>query len=347
VHDCGGTAVTIYGNSSQPANTLVQNCTFWRCQLTNSGAFNLTGRFGYVTTRRSNGTRIVHNTFLCDTGAGAWFCAIGAYPSGTAEMPYAEVSNNIVVKAANAAAPMLRIHSPAGTTYPVPPVCDSNCWFDTSGGPFALWGTTASTTSATLLGWQTLALRDLTSLQGNPMFRDAANRDYHLTANSPCLDASTVAANVAKDRDGQTRSVPLEIGADEFTAGTWSVLGSGCAGSGGVPALACDEPFLGNPAFGLYTTNLPAGSIAVLFGALGPSPVPLPLGNCFVHIDPGSAVGLAVGLAGSGGNTSVTYPLPANPALINVRLDYQSLVLDAATPLGFVLSNGLDVVFSF
>ena len=95
VHDCGGTGVTIYGNTAQPANTLVQNCTFWRCQLTNTGAFNQTGRFGYISSRRSNGTRIVHNTFVMDAGVGGLLCVLGAYPAGVAEVPFAEISNNM------------------------------------------------------------------------------------------------------------------------------------------------------------------------------------------------------------------------------------------------------------
>ncbi|MBL8756774.1 MAG: right-handed parallel beta-helix repeat-containing protein [Planctomycetes bacterium] len=347
VHDCGGTAVTVYGNSSYPVNTLVQNCTFWRCQLTNSGAFNGTGRFGYVCTRRSTNTRIVHNTFVADTLANGTICVIGAYPSGTTEQPYAEISNNVIVKSASAASPVIRINGVTGSTFLVPPVCDSNCFFDTSGGPFAQWGAGGTTVATTLFDWQTNALRDLASLAADPQFRDGANRDYHLAGNSPCIAGSTIAAGVAVDRDGQTRTVPEDLGADEFTAGTWAVLGTGCAGSGPAPQLGCDEPFLGNPSFGLYTdTGLP-GSISVLFGALAPALPPLPFGNCTIYLDTSSAVGLAVGLAGATGVTSVAFTLPANPAFVNLQLDYQALVLDAAAPLGFVLSNGLDVVFSF
>ena len=243
---------------------------------------------------------------------------------------------------------MLRILSPVGTTAPVPLVCDSNCWHDTSGGPFALWGPNATTVSATLLAWQTNALRDFASLQSDPMFRDAANRDYHLAGNSPCIAASSVAANVGNDRDGQTRSVPLEIGADEFTAGTWASIGSGCSGSSTlVPALATDEPFLGNANYGLYTSNMAPGQITALFGSLGLAQPPIPLANCTVYLDPASAVYLVVGIAGVGGNTSVVFGLPPNPAFINFHVSYQSLVLDATAPLGFTLSNALDVVFSF
>ncbi|MFY9341061.1 MAG: right-handed parallel beta-helix repeat-containing protein [Planctomycetota bacterium] len=349
LHDCGGTGVTIYGNTPQPANTLVQNCLLWRLQLTNAGTFNTTARFGYITTRRSNGTRIVHNTFVADTGVGSMFCVLGAYPSGTAEVPYAEVSNNIVVKTANAAAPFLRMQSPAGTLYPVPVVCESNCWHDTSGGPFALWGTSATTTSATLLDWQLTAFRDLASIQGPPQFVDGANRDYHLLATSPCLGASTVAASVADDLDQQPRTTAIDIGADEFSAATSTPVGASCVGTGGLgPFLRTNVPFLGNPAFAGYLANVPPGLLVVLFGSVGLSPVPIPFGaGCTVYLDPPTLTSLAVALAGPVGTTSFVYALPANPAFVGVQLGWQSLVLDAGAPLGFTLTNGVDLLFAF
>jgi hypothetical protein len=96
IHDCGGGGVVVYGNSSMPVNTLIESNFFWGLQRTNAGAFNTTGRFGYVTTRRSTNTRVIHNTFLMDTGTGARCCAIGGNPGNATEQPFAEVSNNIV-----------------------------------------------------------------------------------------------------------------------------------------------------------------------------------------------------------------------------------------------------------
>jgi hypothetical protein len=210
LHDCGGGGIVIYGNTPQPANTLVANCVMWRLQLTNAGALNTTGRFGYVTTRRSNGTRIVHNTFLVDSGAGSSFCVIGSFPSAVAEIPYAEVSNNVVVKTASATMPILRIQSPSGATQLAPTVCESNCWFDPSGGLFARWGVGGATVAATLLDWQQGAARDLASVTVDPLLRDLAARDVHLTGASPCRGASIVAANLPLDADGQPRP-PLGV----------------------------------------------------------------------------------------------------------------------------------------
>jgi hypothetical protein len=37
----------------------------------------------------------------------------------------------------------------------------------------------------------------------------------------------------------------------------------------------------------------------------------------------------------------------SNPAFVGINLAYQALVLDATAPLGFVMTNALDVVFAF
>lgn len=349
VHDCGGTGVTLYGNSAFPVNTVVQNCWFWRLQTTNAGGFNTLGRFGYVTTRRSTNARIVHNTFVADTGVGSMFCVIGAYPSGTTEQPFAEVSNNVIVKSTNAAAPIYRIVSPAGGTITGPVVADANCFHDPSGGPFALWGSGGATSSPTLLDWQTNALRDLVSIEGDPLFRDLATHDLHLTPTSPCVGASQLAANVAADFDGQPRTTTIDIGADEFSGALATAVGAGCAGSGNLtPAMTSNWPFLGNGSFALFLDDLPPGAIAVLFGSVGLSPTPIPFGGgCTIYLAPATLTSLTAVLAGPVGTASVGFQLPANPAFVGVNLGYQSLVLDAGAPIGLTFTNALDVVFDF
>lgn len=349
LHDCGGTGVTIYGNSSFPVNTLVQNCVMYRLQQTNAGSFNTLGRFGYVTTRRSTNTRIVHNTFLADTGAGTAFCVLGAYPSSATEVPYAEFSNNLVVKTAASAAPIVRIYGFNATSILTPTVCDSNCFFDPSGGPFALWGASGTTVAATLLDWQTNALRDLASLQGDPSLRDAANHDVHLTAASNCRAASTVVAGVAADLDGQTRGTPADIGADAFSAGTWTAVGTGCAGTGNLtPTLATSWPFLGSVSYTLTVRQTPPQAIVGLFGSLGLAVPPIPFGGgCTIELDPLSLTSLAAFFTGPVGTGSLVFTLPANPAFAGFRVAYQALVLDAGAPIGLTFTNALDVTFDF
>lgn len=353
IHDCGGPAVTIYGNTPQPANTLVQNCVMWRCQVVGGGPFATTGRFGYVCTRRTNGTRIVHNTFFVDTLTNnASYGVIASYPNSATELPYAEVSNNIVVKLAGPVAPLFRINSFAGSSFPVPPVCDSNCFLNASGSPFAIYGSPA-TTAATLLDWQTGASCDLNSIEADPLFRDATAHDFHLTAPpggpSPCIGASTVVANVARDADGQPRSTPADIGADEFGASEFTAVGGGCPGTGGLaPTLQLYAwPFLGGT-LELGFERMPPGTFAFLFGSLGVSPVPLPIGGgCDAWLALGSLAGLAATVSGPVGTGSIVYPVPAIAAFVGFEIAYQGIVLDGGAPLGLTVTNALDVVFDF
>lgn len=349
LHDCGGSGVVLYGNTPQPSNALVQNCVMWRLQLTNAGAFATTGRFGYVTTRRTNGTRVVHNTFLADAGAGGSFCVLGAYPSSVTEIPYAEFSNNVVVKTASPTMPLVRIQSPTGATQLAPVVCESNCWFDPSGGPFARWGTNGANVAATLADWQLGVGRDLASLTVDPLLRDLAARDAHLTAASPCRGASVVAAGVALDADGQARATPGDLGADQWSAADWTLAGAGCAAPGGAaPELATNWPFLGNPEYTLSFRGAPAFGLCGLFASVGTSPAPLPIGGgCDVHLAPASLTNLAAVLSGASGTASVVFALPANAAFVGLQFGYQGLALDASAPLGLVLTNALRVTFAF
>jgi hypothetical protein len=52
-----------------------------------------------------------------------------------------------------------------------------------------------------------------------PLFVNPSAGDYHLMANSPCVDAADPNADLtgvaAKDIDGETRTKPADIGADE------------------------------------------------------------------------------------------------------------------------------------
>lgn len=348
IHDCGAGGVVLYGNTPQPANTLVQNCTFWRCQTTNFGGFNTTGRFGYITTRRTNGTRIVHNTFFVDTGVGSMFCVIGANASGATEVPYQEVSNNIVYKTAGAGRPIFHIATPTGATTPVPVVCDSNCFVDLTASPFARYGVSGATIANTLLDWQIGVLRDLQSLTADPLFVDAANLDFHLQPVSPCRNASALAAGVALDADGQVRTAPEDIGADEASDATFAVVGTGCAAPASTPPrLSNTWPFLGNPDYTLRVDNMPVNTFMFLFGSNGIGP-PIPFGaGCTVHLDLPSLSGLGAAVSATGGTASLFFPLPPNPAFVGINLAFQSLVLDATAPLGFVMTNALDVVFRF
>lgn len=349
IHDCQGTAITIYGNSSQPANTLVQNCTMWSCQQSGGGAFSTTGRFGYISTRRTNGTRIVHNTFYVDSiSNNSNYCVLGSRCSGITEVPFAEVSNNIFVKLVSSNTPLFRFYVPTGSATPVPPICDSNCFFDVSGGDFALYGDLAATTAATLADWQTAGY-DLTSIAADPVLRDVTTADFHLTASSPCISASTVAGGPTEDFEGQARTAMLDIGADEYSGATYSLVGTGCAGSGLAPTLDLwSWPFLGNQNFAIGFEATDPGAIVGLFGSIGVSPTPLPIGaGCNAYLDPATLVALSATQASTDGRGSFVFPVPNNPAFVGFNIGYQGLALDATAPLGFTVTNGIDATFDF
>jgi len=351
IHDCGGCGVTVYGNSLFPLNTLIENCFFWSLQTTNAGGFNTTARFGYITTRRSTNTRIVHNTFLVDTGVGSSCCAIGAYPSGAAEIPFAEVSNNVFLKTGAAGKPFFRLQMPAGTTAPVPTVCDSNCFFDVTASPFALYGTNATTIANTLTDWQIGALRDLASLAADPLLLDSGNHDFHLTALSPCIGASTVNTGVVEDVDGQPRVTSLDIGADEYSAATITSVGTGCPGTGSItPVLSSHEwPFLGNQRFAITASQVPPGAPMFVFASFGTTTSPFVVGfGCNVYLQLGSFTAIpVVATAGPAGTASVVIAFPANAAYIGVNFGFQSMIVDAGAPLGITVTNALDVVLGF
>ncbi|MDO8349001.1 MAG: right-handed parallel beta-helix repeat-containing protein [Planctomycetota bacterium] len=350
LHDCGGSGVSIYGNSSYPVNTLVANNLFWHLQTTHAGAFNTTGRLGYVSTRRTTNTRVVHNTFLVDTAAGT-SCAIGGYPSSATEAPFAEVSNNIVLKTGAPSRPIFLFQPPTGSTAPVPVVCDSNCFFDLSGGPFALHGSGGATIAATLIDWQTNTGRDLASLGADPLLLDIASQNFHLAALSPCIGASTVAAGIVEDVDGQPRTVSLDIGADEYSAATITSVGVGCQGTGSIaPVLSSREwPFLGNQQFALTCSQMPPNQAMLVFASFGTTTSPFVVGfGCNVYLQLAFLTGLpVVPVAGSAGTASVVVPWPANPAYVGVNYAFQAMVIDSGAPMGITLTNALDIVLGF
>ena len=212
IHSCAASGVAIYGNTLRPQNTLVENNFFWNLQTTNAGGFNTTARFGYVSGRRHDFSRVINNTFFVNTAAGSGFAVIGDVPSGGTGSHYSEISGNIIVKTVNGARPIYSLpDNPAGVSG-VPAIMESNCYFDTSGGSFSL----GSIIAADLPTWIALANRDLTSLNADPLLAAPATGDLHLTALSPCIDAVLVSGGPVDDIDGELRTGVPDIGADEL-----------------------------------------------------------------------------------------------------------------------------------
>ena len=105
------------------------------------------------------------------------------------------------------------------------------------------------------------------NISADPLFVDPENGDYHLTADSPCVDAGDpefVAEEGETDIDGQPRVVGerVDMGADEFL-------------------LTCDGDFDLDEAVG-------AADLALLLGSWGPCGDP---DDCPAHLDGSGAVG--------------------------------------------------------
>jgi hypothetical protein len=78
---------------------------------------------------------------------------------------------------------------------------------------FGLWDGTAC---AALSNWQSTSSQGANSSEGDPLFADEPNDDYHLTQNSPCFQAGAEGLGVNYDLDGNKRDAPPDIGAYEY-----------------------------------------------------------------------------------------------------------------------------------
>lgn len=147
---------------------------------------------------------------------------------------------------------------------------------------------------------------------------------------------------------GMTGTVIVTVPASTSTSG------AGCVGSSGTPfALAANGlPTLGNAAFAFTFSGGPAGGQAFVYGAFGLSPVPVPLGPCFVHIDLTSALALIttglspigpIALDGAGAG-ALSFPVGSAPSLNGFALDVQAVAIDAGVAGGVVLSNAFTLV---
>ncbi|MCI0589951.1 MAG: integrin alpha [Planctomycetes bacterium] len=137
------------------------------------------------------------------------------------------------------------------------------------------------------------------------------------------------------------------------------VLGSGCAGSGGVvPRIqtAGGAPAVGNAAFAVVLSEALGGATAVLIGGLSGTawsgtPLPLNLGflglpACSLLVSADQFIARTSAGAGPGAGTAyVPAILPASPSLAGLSLFFQWYVVDPGPlPLPGATSAGLEVV---
>lgn len=128
--------------------------------------------------------------------------------------------------------------------------------------------------------------------------------------------------------------------------GSFTVLGQGCKGTAGTPALSSPQPPMLGENFILNVTNLPKTGVTML--ALGVSkttwggiPLPLNMGiigatGCTLF----TSVEFHLPVANTNGSGSITLPLPNDPLLLLFPFYCQATVIDPpANSLGMILSN--------
>ncbi len=199
------------------------------------------------------------------------------------------------------------------------------------------------------------------NLSADPLFVDSSLGDYHLQPGSSCADAGAngVPNSPLADPDGDARAydgdangvATIDIGWDELAP--VARFGTGCPGGSGVLpriGLTGPPPALGNSGFGVLLSAAPGGTTAVLVIGLPPAPAPIGLsalglpacsllvtpGICLVSTSPGS------GLVGGAGTTPM--PIPSEPALQGLHLQFQAYAADS--PSGLVpggMSSAADV----
>ena len=126
----------------------------------------------------------------------------------------------------------------------------------------------------TFTEWQNTMGLDAQSMEGNPML----NAQYHLQAGSPAINAGAAVSGLTRDYDGNTRSGALDIGADEYNAGTALTIppAASVIGTGATPTATAISKPLENP-FGFALINNPSqnGIFRYTFRALPTHPYPV------------------------------------------------------------------------
>ncbi|MBM3985387.1 MAG: hypothetical protein FJ296_06830 [Planctomycetes bacterium] len=126
---------------------------------------------------------------------------------------------------------------------------------------------------------------------------------------------------------------------DLEASGPWTDLGSGLAGSAGVPLLAGIGPLTGNSLNSLDLTGTLPGGVCTLVVGLSLLNLPFKGGT----LVPASFLLVAGLVADGGGALSLPFLWPSGVPS-GVALYFQHWVADPAGPLGFAASNGLQAI---
>lgn len=131
-----------------------------------------------------------------------------------------------------------------------------------------------------------------------------------------------------------TVSMDLWVGTPRVAA--LSAGGTGCGGAATPHLLAFGPPYLGNRNFAVDIAGGPAAAPALLGLAPGTAPASIGFG-CTVYLQ--GAITTRFAATDANGFTSLSLPIPVDPALLGVEAALQAAVLDAGAPLGFGLTG--------
>ncbi|GAB4148334.1 MAG: hypothetical protein Fur0037_16660 [Planctomycetota bacterium] len=112
--------------------------------------------------------------------------------------------------------------------------------------------------------------------------------------------------------------------------GTFSIYGSGCPGSHGIPEILSNSPpRLGTPGFAVGVRSTAPGRLALLSLSIAPSDILLAQ-PCRLLVDPAAAIGSLMRVTSATGRSIVPMPIPNDPLLIGAGLFLQWGIDDPA-----------------
>ena len=186
------------------------------------------------------------------------------------------------------------------------------------------------------------------NIVADPLLADVAADDYHLTCDSPCLDAGNDMAPLlpTEDLDGGTRifGTHVDIGADEADiadAGQNYCSAATNSSGGSATISAFGSTSLSGSCFRLFADGLP-GTPGLFF--YGPNQIQVTFGDGFRCV--GGAIRRLPPSPSQNGVLSREVDLSTTPISADSTWNFQAWYRDpAAGGAGFNLSDGLEVNF--
>jgi len=122
-------------------------------------------------------------------------------------------------------------------------------------------------------------------------------------------------------------------------------VGQGCVGSNSPTLSSPAMPVLGTQR-DVMISGTPSAAAWAVFGFETLTPTYLGAG-CFVQMDLDQALTPIPAFTGAAGVGFAIYQIPPDPSLSGVRYAVQGILLEATSPVGFHLTNGLILTFGY